>query len=645
MSLIDKILTEWAYRVHDGMPNIKNPQHVIKLKESMEELSLPKEFIFEFIQNLFEEKQKPLNDKDKDFLKKKGLVWKGYANGYGKEGKDNPILYKNVDGKLQSVSGEEPDSTGEEPTEEPPEQQSTPNVVQPKKNQFAGDEDEKKPKDNIDNLSNDQLRQLDHDTTDSQLNLTKAEAKAQAEKKGEKGVGAGTPESRAGEAAVHYAVRKLVGPPPGNIDDIKKHLLDIAKDKDKILDAKWANAAINTAQWIHDVYGDDIGEVVWDTPAGRKLIGVEGHGTSSDMFIKTKDGKRIGISLKQTTAVFLLNGGYNTQHGNLIDSLRENLSEEELEEFEKLTSVKNYEEGFRKNLTAITDDFTNNSDFKNAVINRIEEYKNMSDEEFVKIFDSLGYKKHLDDFKNIIDQLPHVTQDKIKFICKVMKDPEIRKKFPHYDNLRNQEIIATQAILAQATSNENVAKGLKKVCLDGMHVEDILFGKSEQLDEFVTLYGNDPAVELDKGVLLSIFDLKDEYEQYLSLDNEEDKEEFKKQLLEKMNEKLILDIKDGAKAGEVKIKHSGPPKQEFHLFGIKARAKALGASLSLEMFQTSFMGNVIKEGTVDISQWKTSTKKKFVNKRIKEILEDMEDSNEEQKQALGQEIEDLKAIL
>ena len=108
---------------------------------------------------------------------------------------------------------------------------------------------------------------------------------------------------------------------------------------------------------------------------------------------------------------------------------------------------------------------------------------------------------------------------------------------------------------------------------------------------------------------------------------------------------MILDIKDGAKAGEVKIKHSGPPKQEFHLFGIKARAKALGASLSLEMFQTSFMGNVIKEGTVDISQWKTSTKKKFVNKRIKEILEDMEDSNEEQKQALGQEIEDLKAIL
>ena len=42
-----------------------------------------------------------------------------------------------------------------------------------------------------------------------------------------------------------------------------------------------------------------------------------------------------------------------------------------------------------------------------------------------------------------------------------------------------------------------------------MHAEDILFGKSEKLDGFVTLYGNDPAVELSKGILLKIFGLKD----------------------------------------------------------------------------------------------------------------------------------------
>ena len=32
MNLIEQILEEWAYRVHDGMPNIKNPLHIFELK-------------------------------------------------------------------------------------------------------------------------------------------------------------------------------------------------------------------------------------------------------------------------------------------------------------------------------------------------------------------------------------------------------------------------------------------------------------------------------------------------------------------------------------------------------------------------------------------------------------------------------------
>ena len=28
--IIDEILVEWAYRVHDGMPNPKNTQHIQK---------------------------------------------------------------------------------------------------------------------------------------------------------------------------------------------------------------------------------------------------------------------------------------------------------------------------------------------------------------------------------------------------------------------------------------------------------------------------------------------------------------------------------------------------------------------------------------------------------------------------------------
>jgi hypothetical protein len=54
--IIEDILVEWAYRVHDGMPNPKNAEHIHNLRESMEELNLPNKVIYEVIQNLIEAK-------------------------------------------------------------------------------------------------------------------------------------------------------------------------------------------------------------------------------------------------------------------------------------------------------------------------------------------------------------------------------------------------------------------------------------------------------------------------------------------------------------------------------------------------------------------------------------------------------------
>ena len=53
--IIEDILVEWAYRVHDGMPNIKNSTHIQQLRESMEELNLPNKVIYQVIKNLLNE--------------------------------------------------------------------------------------------------------------------------------------------------------------------------------------------------------------------------------------------------------------------------------------------------------------------------------------------------------------------------------------------------------------------------------------------------------------------------------------------------------------------------------------------------------------------------------------------------------------
>ena len=143
--------------------------------------------------------------------------------------------------------------------------------------------------------------------------------------------------------------------------------------------------------------------------------------------------------------------------------------------------------------------------------------------------------------------------------------------------------------------------------------------------------------------------MKEEYEKYLGISDTEDpdgymREEMKENIMAEFNKRLIIDMKDDAKSGEIKIKHSGPPEQEFHLFGMKARAKALGASPALEMNQTTFMGNVIKEGTADISKWRPSSKKKYVNTRIKELTEELEDANTEQIQTIKIEIQALRDL-
>ena len=100
--IIEEILVEWAYRVHDGMPNPKNAQHIHELRESMEELNLPNNVIYQVIQNLInEEKEHRLDDKEKEKAQNMGLTHLG-GGSYGKKGKE--ATYQAVNGKLVKKS-------------------------------------------------------------------------------------------------------------------------------------------------------------------------------------------------------------------------------------------------------------------------------------------------------------------------------------------------------------------------------------------------------------------------------------------------------------------------------------------------------------------------------------------------------------
>ena len=91
--IINEILVEWAYRVHDGMPNPKNVQHIQELRESMEELNLPNKVIYEVIQNLINEEEDGLSDENDDF----GLAFtwdhEDYSTMVSCDGDDVPSWY------------------------------------------------------------------------------------------------------------------------------------------------------------------------------------------------------------------------------------------------------------------------------------------------------------------------------------------------------------------------------------------------------------------------------------------------------------------------------------------------------------------------------------------------------------------------
>ena len=110
-NLIDNILTEWAYRVSDGMPNPKNPLHIIQLKESMTHLKLDNEVIDMVISHLISEAEdgKYVHIGYGRYKLKKDKDRKG-APVFKKDDGGNYILYKKDDNAKQPKKAEEPPS-------------------------------------------------------------------------------------------------------------------------------------------------------------------------------------------------------------------------------------------------------------------------------------------------------------------------------------------------------------------------------------------------------------------------------------------------------------------------------------------------------------------------------------------------------
>jgi len=565
---LNVIVKEWAYRVHDGKPDPNKPGHLYHLSEILIENKWPLIVINELIQNLNED----------DIVKKKQPD--------GSYGSPYTVKKHNPDRGQELV----------------------------KKN-ASEDDIEKIDKDDKDGEKpenyNKELLASDHDIVEDALRYTKSQAKKDKASGGREGVGLGTDTSRAGEAAVHTGLRMFKD--GESLEKIQEQLMIIANEDDTYLTVKWVKSTIATLKAIDEKIGiENIEDVAWDTDEGRTAIGVDPKlKTSADMFVRTKDGKNIGISLKQDGSVFLNNGGWDKQAVLLLDKLQEVMPPEEHAALTKAMSIKAYNKNRAER-------------FKQA-------YSKYSPEDVLKMVQSLTPEEikkeklapYMDILQNPEPLLEKVrlssTEEPTRLSSNEMK--ALHRLLKLRDEKGNQLIRESDNVLSKKTfavlnSSDDAKNGMNRHVLKSMHVFDAL-GLNEDLkeggvDSFITMYGIPPdGATLDEETLVNLFG--SEFQQVLAEVRNGDREP--KELEEMMAEKIEIDYE----SGQILFKHENDMK--YPLFYLSGRARGIGTAPVMELGQTSFMALALKVGSFDTDEWTPEQQKKLSDTLKKEAEE------------------------
>ena len=653
--LIKELLSELSYRSNEGYPILDNKEHISILAEILDEFGLDS-IKNELIENLLEAEAKSKTD---DLYKSIGGTGYVLAKDYDKWEKNKDAytgdkFTKGKDGQYTKQDGDDAtkSKTGQK-------------VGGPE--DFAHDasvNNNKKPSGTSPQQQEEQLSKKDSEKVKSQILMTKADAKKQ-----QKGVGLGTPESRTGESVTVYAgqrIQQLMKENKSYEDartEVEQELLEIAKDSKTVLTPSWVQSGLAAFDHLNQVYGfKNIKHFTWDTPEGNKLVSSEGHGTSADMFVQLEDGSTVGVSLKKDFFVFIVNGGYNKA----------------MKEFEEKTGIKlpencqtNYYTDRRQsefaNAIEIIDGDTDlfetqakvvledeeqfNKTFgpkKDAIRSRkayiasrklgisVDQAKKLSDEEI----DSAVKSTTPEEFVSILKEIK--TGDDMKFAASFFKRKEIENKHGIYGRLRGLDDEMTENIFNSFQANDTMREKTKEKIIEDTHIIDTLFPK-EPLSDFKTVFGTDPAVEMTRDAIKSIFGVGDLYSQYQNATNDDEKEKLRNEIENKVKDKLKITKKRGVPVIAIMVENEDGTTSELPLYTIGVRTRGIGNAQTLEVSQAVFGSLALKNGNTDVNSWNDKDRKTTVDGEIGDILSNFEDDKNPDLDELSlEEQEELK---
>lgn len=457
-------------------------------------------------------------------------------------------------------------------------------------------------------VSKEELLKKDHDTTDTQLNMTAAEAIAQAKKKGEKDVGAGTAESRAGEAMVHKGIRLLKE--GKSVKEVEQYFKELVNQPGHVLNSssgkKWVKSAVAGLRKIDEVIGiENVEDVSWDTKDGRTALGIDVNlETSSDMFVKTKEDKVIGVSLKKDGKVFLANGGWAKQSKLLLDSLKTDMSEEDHKKLSEAMSIETYqkdlEERFKKTTETITPNILRES--VQRLIDNPQDQDEFQGSNRDVYFRILSNPELL--LKNI--KMGNTLVNEQKAYAKLLQVYHTEE----YNYLRESDSGLTKRAFDVLNKSTEAKRGMNKHIIKSMHIMETL-GLDENLkkggvDGFMTIYGIDPdGAALNEQSLITL--LGEGFKQKLQENIREVRDG--KLNVKELEEFIVNSIEIDYESGEILFKHESNKK--FPLFKLSGRTRGIGSSPVMEMVQTPFMAHALKMGTFNTDEWDAKSLQKF----------------------------------
>ena len=514
----------------------------------------------------------------------------------------------------------------------------------------------------------------------------KAKAKGQkfTEKKPSvesKGVGLGSPESRAGESAVVkgtlvlknafdkcMAKTKDVNKCYQSSREITRKHLETYLGSDSFLTKEWIDSAMNTIDLIHKEIGfHNVEEIGWDNQEGRALVGSQGHGTSADMFIKMKpdkeypNGKRLGISLKKDLKVFIFSGGWKKLEGTMQEKgfvLGESskASHYEKRRNEELHQVSNFAQTNKDEFCKDFDNLKKNPDRLSSkpatVKSRVADILKLS-----KANDLSKIK--CDTFiQNVLSARP-LSGDAMKVIGDMCKTSTNQYLKSAYGKMRALDREMTDSIADDFDKPENQMV-VKKLVRDETHITDILFADNPNLDELKVVYGTNPAIEMKKEELSKLFGVDDLYTKYQAETDPAKKAEIRKQIEDTIDSKIVISRKKGVMSVAINVNGPDGKPSQLPLFEAKIRTRGFGNAPTFEMSQNTFGGISYKYGHTDYNgvgvdskgkpntPWSDEDKSIVVLSMLGDITNDFEedlDSLDEKTMAeIGGRLQDLDKI-